>query len=149
MSDPDAEGEAEPVSTPLRAPESATAAAPEHDATSDTVVVRRGVGRRPVGERSDRVAGDDSGIERRDPALAAYRSRAAAPMRGSRRASAGGEADARARAPRDFPVPDTEAIARGVRARARRRLLAVVLAIGALVVVLLVVLAALLFAVGR
>ncbi len=139
-----------------RVPSSPEALAPgEGGQASDTVIVRRGPrerapsGSRPLGESSPRALDDTiTGF------VAAYPSRVAAPVRGSRKAQTApsprrGENDTGLPLPQvGDPLPDASGIRRAVRARARRRLVAVVVAIVALVVVLAGVLIALVFAVG-
>ncbi|WP_100809896.1 MULTISPECIES: hypothetical protein [unclassified Microbacterium] len=138
-----------------RIPSSPEAAAlVEGDQANDTVVVRRvsrdrgAAGSRPLGESSSPGLQETS-----TGAVAAYPSRVAAPVRGSRRTQPPpthrGGGDSRVPLPRvEHPLPDASGIRRAVRARARRRLVAVVVAIVALVVVLAGALIALVFAVG-
>jgi len=116
----------------------------EPELTGDTIVVRRGVRRRPAAEAID--AQTEAAPESPAGVATAYSSRAAAPVRGSRKASAAAGDQPTTVAPVD--LPDASAIERRRRSRARRRLLGLVLAIVVLVVALLAALAVLVFAVG-
>lgn len=114
------------------------------DHADDTVIVRRGSHRRGASagtsEPTPAVAG----------AVAAYPSRVAAPVRGSRKGqpeATGERAEVGERTKHD-PIPDASGIRRSLRTRARRRFAALIATILALVVVLLAALVALLFAGG-
>lgn len=110
------------------------------DQTDDTVIARRGGSRV---DDSHSTAGDappSASVESADE-NAAYASRAAAPVRGSRKIPSPRHEVASV-------VPDASRIQRAIRTQARRRLAAVVSAITCLVVVLVAVLVVLLFAVG-
>ena len=117
----------------------------EPEMTGDTIVVRRGLRRRPTAEAIDGPA--ESAPESPAGVATAYSSRAAAPVRGSRKAPASARADEPTSAAWMDP-PDAAAIERRRRSRARRRLLGLALAIAVLVVALLGALAVLVFAVG-
>ena len=136
-----------------RVPSPPEAALSEGDQTSDTVIGRRASRGRGAG-----ASRPESSLHAPDGTItgvvSAYPSRVAAPVRGSRRAHPAlpptrGEGDPSAPLPgAGDPLPDASGIHRAVRARARRRLVAVVVAIVALVVVLAGALIALVFAVG-
>lgn len=110
------------------------------DETHDTVIARREGGRGvtgPVGSgEPTRAVPDDA-----TPGSAAYTSRSAVPLRGSRRVPP-------PRVGFDTTVLDTASIQRAIRVRARRRLAAVIAAVVGLVVVMVAALVVLLFAVG-
>jgi len=108
----------------------------ETDHAHDTVIAQRGRRDHSAGERQHKAP-----VETHVGGVAAYASRVAAPVRGSRKlGTAPGEPTA--------AVPDASEIRRAVRGRARRRFVAVVATIIGLVVVLSGALIALVFAVG-
>lgn len=128
-----------PGPTPGRAALAGMDPAEDADHADDTVVGRRG-SRAHDGATAPSTSVATPG-ETVVGGVAAYGSRVAAPVRGSRKlGTAQGE-------PTDA-VPDASEIRRAVRARARRRLAAVVAAIVGLVVVMAGALIALVFAVG-
>jgi hypothetical protein len=126
-------------SAPGRAALSGADRTEDTDHADDTVIGRRG------SRGHDGASADSTPVAAADEAvvggIAAYGSRVAAPVRGSRKL-----ATVRA-APTDA-VPDASEILRAVRARARGRFAAVVAAIVGLIVVLTGALIALVFAVG-
>jgi hypothetical protein len=120
------------------------------DHADDTVIVHRGPHR-----RSDPALA--SAVSPAAIAGAAYPSRVAAPVRGSRKGQSAAVRDDRAATSERAAagertlheaIPDASGIRRSLRARARRRLAALVMTIVALVVVLLAALVALVFAAG-
>ncbi len=131
-----------------RVPTPATTGPPEAtdeslgpDDSHDTVIARRSGGRRMTDllRVSDVPRGGDA--DEAADGVAAYASRAAAPLRASRKVPA-------PRVGVEPAVPDASGIRRAIRAQARRRLAAVIAAIICLVVVFVVVLIVLVFAVG-
>lgn len=125
-------------------PEPVTIADTDH--ADDTVIVRRGSRRRGSSGSVPKSQDLDETV-----AIPAYHSRVAAPVRASRKGRSQEATTDRSEVGERRtidPIPDASGIRRSLRARARRRLAALVATIGGLVIVLLAALAALVFAPG-